>query len=436
VWRNWSGDQVCQPVRVERPGSTEDVVRVVQRAAAEGRVVRVAGAGHSFNDTVVTDGVLVSLDAMDRVLDADRSSGLVRVQAGIRLHALSDRLAEAGLGMENLGDINRQSLAGAVSTGTHGAGASLGNISSQVVAVQLVAGDGTVHELSEGDELRAARVALGALGVITEVTLRCVPLYALHGLDAGAPLSDVLDRLDELAGATRHFEFYVFPHTDIALTRTNEIVDEAPRPPGPGKRWAEDILFGNHALRAVCELAKRAPSRIPQINRAVARSFSKRVRVDRSDRIFSSPRLVRFTEMEQAFPREAAAEVIPEILATLERYPVVFPIEVRFVAPDDALISPAGGRETVYTAVHNFVGMPWEAPLRAVQAIGDRHAARPHWGKRHFHTAETLAPRYPEWETFQRIREQLDPDGRFANDYVGRTLIGQSIRDPASPALR
>ena len=424
MWRNWSGEQACFPAELVRPRSTAEVAEAVRRAAAAGRTVRVAGAGHSFTDAVLTEGTLLSLDAMDRVLDADAATGRVRVQAGIRLHALSDELAARGLALENLGDIDVQSIAGATATGTHGTGSGLRNLSSQIEAVQLVAADGEVHELDGGDELRAARVSVGALGVVTELTLRTMPLYTLRGVDAPRPLREVMASLHELADASRHFEFYVFPHSDIALTRTNEVVDGPPRPPGAARRWAEDVLLGNHGLRAVCELGKRFPRRIPQINRAVARTFTERVRVDRSDRVFSGPRLVRFTEMEQAVPREAAAEVIPEILATLERYPVVFPIEVRFVRGDDALLSPAGGRDTVYVAVHNFVGMPWEAPLRAVQAIGDRYDARPHWGKRHFHTAATLAPRYPDWDAFAAVRERLDPGGRFANDYVRRTLVG------------
>ena len=436
TWSNWSGEQACVPEVLARPASTADVVREVERAAEAGRTVRVAGAGHSFTDAALTDGTLLSLDAMDRVLDADPATGRVRVQAGGRIHALSDALAQRGLALENLGDIDVQSIAGATATGTHGTGAKLRNISSQIEAVQLVTAEGQVRELDGGDALRAARVSVGALGVVTELTLRTVPSYTLRGVDEPRPLADVLGSLDELAGASRHFELYVFPHSDVALTRTNEIVDEPPRPPRPARRWVEDVLFGNHGLRLHCELGRRFPERIPTLNRAVARAFTKRVRVDRADRIFASPRLVRFTEMEQAFPRAAAREVIPEILATLERYPVVFPIEVRFVAGDDAPISPAGGRDTVYVAVHNFVGLPWEAPLRAVQAIGDRHAARPHWGKRHFHTAATLAPRYPEWEAFQRVRRELDPDGRFANDYVRRTIIGPTTRDPSSPAPR
>jgi L-gulono-1,4-lactone dehydrogenase len=422
MWRNWSGEQACVPALLARPRSTAEVSELVQRAAQDGQVVRVAGAGHSFTDAVLTDGVLVSLDAMDRVLDADPATGRVRVQAGIRIHTLSDRLAEHGLALENLGDVNVQSIAGAISTGTHGTGAKLPNISAQVEALQLVAGDGTVHELDGGDDLLAARVAVGALGVITEVTLRCVPLFTLRGVDAPQPLTDVLDRLDELAGATRHFELFAFPHSDLALTRTNTVVDGPPRPAGAVRRYVDDVLLGNHAFGLATGLGRRAPQLIPRINRTVARSFSTKERVDRADRIFASPRLVRFTEMELAYPREHARAVVEQVLETARRFPVNFPIEVRFVAGDDALLSPASGRPTVYVAVHNSRGMPWEAYFRAVQEIGDAHDARPHWGKRHFHTAQTLAPRYPGWERFQAVRRRLDPDGRFTNAYVRRTL--------------
>ena len=423
-WRNWSGEQACIPARFARPASTAEVVREVERAAAAGDVVRVAGAGHSFNDCVVTSGTLLSLDAMDRVLDVDEATGRVRVQAGIRLHALSDALALHGLALENLGDVNVQSIAGAISTGTHGTGAELPNVAAQVVGVQLVDGQGQVRELDDAgsDALRAARVSLGALGVITEVTLRCVPLFTLRGVDAPAPLGEVLATLDERAAAARHFEFFVFPHTDVALTRTNDIIDASPRPPSGPRRFAEDVLVNNGALGAAVAAGRRAPRLIPAINRTIARGFTARTRIDRGDRIFASPRLVRFVEMEQAFPREAARAVVEEILDTARRYPVTFPIEVRYVAPDDALISPAGGRETVYVAVHNSVGMPWEPLFRAIAEIGDRHQARPHWGKRHFHTAATLEPRYPEWQAFQQQRRSFDPEGTFANPHVRRVL--------------
>lgn len=421
-WRNWSGEQSCTPAAILRPRSTEEVAGAVRRAAEAGQVVRVAGAGHSFTDAVLTDGVLLSLEAMDRVVWADPGGRRVRVQAGISLHALSDTLSRFGLALENMGDVDPQSLAGATATGTHGSGVKLRNLSSAIDAVQLVAGDGSVHELDGGDALLAARVSVGALGVVTEITLRCSRAYVLRGVDAPARLDDVLERLDELAEGPRHFEFYAFPHSETVLTRTNEIVTAPAQPPGPVKRWAEDVLLNNHALHLACAVAKRRPSWIPAISNTITGTLSPRVRIDRSDRIFVSPRLVRFTEMEQAFPRAAARDALRAILAEIRRHPVIFPVELRFVAGDDALLSPAGGRDTVYIATHNYVGMPWEPYFRAVAAIGAEHGARPHWGKRHFHTAETLRPLYPEWGRFQAVRDDLDPEGRFANAYVQRVL--------------
>lgn len=428
IWRNWSGEQTCSPAEMVRPRSTEEVAAAVRRAAEAGRVVRVAGAGHSFSDAVLTDGVLLSLDAMDRVVWADPGGRRVRVQAGIRLRALSERLAGFGLALENMGDVDAQSIAGATATGTHGSGVELRNLSAAIEAVQLVAGDGTVRELDGGDALLAARVSVGALGVITELTLRCVPAYVMRGVDAPGSLGDVLERLDELAEGSRHFEFYAFPHSETVLTRTNAVVTAPARPPGAVRRWTEDVLLTNHGLHAACGIARRRPALIPTISRAMTGALSERVRIDRSDRIFVSPRRVRFTEMEQAFPRTAAADALRAILDEVRRHPVIFPIEVRFVAPDDALLSPAGGRETVYIATHNYVGMPWEPYFRAVAAIGAEHGARPHWGKRHFHTAATLAPLYPEWERFAAVRAELDPAGRFTNAYVERVLGPASAR--------
>ena len=231
-WVNWSGSQRVTPAAFERPRTRAELAELVVRGPGP---VRVAGAGHSFSAAAVTDGTLLSLDALARVLDADASSGLVRVEAGIRLRALSRELHARGLAMPNLGDIDAQSLAGALSTGTHGTGTRLPNLSGQVVSVELVLADGSERTLDEGDLLRAARVSLGALGVIVAVTLRCVPRFRLHNTDRPEPLEDVLAELQERADAHDHFEFWTFPHSDLALTRTHDRTDAAPRPPGrPG----------------------------------------------------------------------------------------------------------------------------------------------------------------------------------------------------------
>jgi FAD-linked oxidoreductase len=422
MWTNWAGDERCEPAAVERPGAVGEVVEVVERAVTAGRGVRVAGSGHSFTPAVLTDGTLVSLDRMGRVLDADPSSGLVRVEAGIRLHALSEALARHGLAMPNLGDIDEQSIAGAISTATHGTGVTLRNVSAQVRALRLVTAAGKVVDVDGGEELLAARVAVGALGIVTQVTLQAVPAFTLRGVDAPVALAEVLDGLTERVDEHRHFEFFVFPHADSALTRTNDIIDEPPRPRPQWRAWVDDILLANRAFQLACVIGRAFPPAIPTLNRLVTRLAGTSTRVDRSDRIFASPRLVPFTEMEYALPRAVAADAVRAIKATAERYAINFPVEVRFVAPDDALLSPAHQRETVYVAVHAFKGMEWEPYFRAVEAIADEHGGRPHWGKRHFQTAATLAPRYPEWERFAAIRARMDPDGVFSNAYTDRVL--------------
>jgi len=433
-WRNWTGDQRCRPAAIERPGSTEEIAAALERAAAHGQRVRVAGAGHSFTDIALTDGRLLRLDRMNRLLEADRASGLVRVQGGITIHALNARLATLGLAMENLGDIDAQTIAGAIATATHGTGARLRNISAQVAALTLVLADGSTLHCTEDDPelLRAARVALGALGVVAEVTLRCVPAFRLSGVDAPAPLEETFDRFEERSLANDHFEFYVFPHARTALTRANNRTEEPARRRGRKAAYLNDVLLTNHTFELFCRLGRRLPSQIPRINRLVTRLAGTSRRTDRSDRIFSSPRLVRFTEMEWALPRERTIEAVRavlELVATRARggghrrgFAVPFPIEVRTVAGDDALLSTAAGRDSGYVAVHMYEGMPWETYFRAVEEIMLGLGGRPHWGKRHFQTAESLRERYPEWECFQAVRRRLDPEGRFANAYVERVL--------------
>jgi L-gulono-1,4-lactone dehydrogenase len=426
-WRNWAGDQRCAPAAIQHPRSIDELAEMILAAGQEEQRVRVAGAGHSFSDIVCTDGRMLRLDRMSDVLDVDRASGLVRVQGGITIRALNRRLAEHDLAMENLGDVDAQTIAGAVSTATHGTGGRLSNISSQIHELTLVLADGTTLECSrdrEPEVFGAARVSLGALGVIAEVTLRCVPAFRLRGVDRPAPLQETLECFPELMLANDHFEFYVFPHTRTALTRTNNRTDEAARPRGRMSAYANDVLLTNHAFELFCRLGRRLPSRIPQINRLMSRLAGSATRVDRSERIFVSPRLVRFTEMEYSVPRERTPEAVRRVLELVASrgFAVPFPIEVRTVAGDDAFLSTAQGRDSGFVAVHMYRGMEWEPYFRAVEEIMDGLGGRPHWGKRHFQTAATLRDRYPDWERFQAVRRRLDPSGRFANDYTNRVL--------------
>ena len=426
TWANWTGDETCQPRRIERPRTVDELAAVVVAATAAGETpIRVVGAGHSFGDIVGTSGVLISLDDLSGLLGYDEVSGHVTVAAGTRLHELNGLLDEIGRAMANLGDINVQSVAGAISTATHGPGARLGNLATQVVSLDIVTADGRVRTIDAGDELQAARVSLGALGVISTVTLQTVPSFRLHGVDERRPLDATLMRLDELTDVNDHFEFWAFPHTDYALCRTNNRTDEPVRIRGKAASYVSETVLENKVLDLVSKSGRRFPSQIPRLNRLVTRAFSESDRVNIGHEIFSSVRSVRFTESEWAVPRDAAASVVRELFDVIDRrgFDVNFPLEVRFVAPDEAsFLSPAWGRDTSYIAAHMYQGMEWEPFLRAVQEVALAHDGRPHWGKRHFLTAVELSSKYPEWDRFQDVRSAFDPDRVFTNDHVARVL--------------
>ena len=418
TWANWARQQRCAPERIETPRSEEELIRAVTGAER----VKVAGSGHSFTDIACTDGVMVDMSAMGGVLAVDGNE--VTVEAGITLHDLGEELRRRGLAMENQGDVDPQTLAGAISTATHGTGGNYGNLSSQVVGVRLVDGTGEVRELRDGDELRAARVSLGALGAIAAVTLRCVPAFTIHRVDEPRSLDEVLPRLAELVDANDHWEAFVMPYTRRALTLTSERTERTPEPPGRAAAFMRDVVLENAVLGLFCRTGRAFPRLIPALNRRLAALMGGAEHVDASNRVYAYTRLVRFTEMEYAIPREHAAEALERVLALIERrrLPIGFPIELRVVAPDDALLSTAYERPTAYLAVHQYVGMEFETYFRAVEAIMDEYGGRPHWGKRHYQSEATLRPRYPAWDRFREIRERLDPERRFDNDYLRRVL--------------
>ncbi|TCJ28358.1 D-arabinono-1,4-lactone oxidase [Nocardioides jejuensis] len=420
MWHNWTGDQTCAPAHRAAPTSVDEVGTVVRAAADRGDIIRVVGGGHSFGDNVLTDGTLLSLDGLKGIQHVDRDTGLVRVAAGTRLFELNAALDAHGLALANLGDINVQSVAGAISTGTHGTGALLGNLATFVESLELVTADGSVRELS-GEELRAARVSVGALGVITAYTLRTVPSFRLEEHRGLTPLPALLADLDERVDGNDHFEFFIFPHASRALTKDLNRTDAPAAARGRARAWFDEVLVENHVLDLISRTGRRFPRHIPRLNRFVTSVAGGSTKVGRSQDVFSSPRRVRFTETEWAFPREACAPALKEILAVAEKHDANFPLEVRFVASDtDSMLSPAYGRETAYIAAHAYQGMAWEEYFAGVAAIAGEYDARPHWGKRHALDAATLSGRYPEWDAFQTVRKQLDPDGVFANAHVRR----------------
>jgi L-gulonolactone oxidase len=428
-WSNWAGDQVCAPREIAHPTSERELAGVVSRSATTGQQIRAVGSGHSFTDCACTDGVMIDTAGMHRILDIDRDSGLVTVEGGVKLHALGPILAEHGLALENQGDVDRQSISGAISTATHGTGARLPNVAARIAALRLVIASGDVLELSpdtDPDAYLAARVSIGALGVISAVTIQCVPLYTLHRHDQPLPLGETLARLEEHVDHNDHFEFFVFPYTSTALTRRTRRSYEQPKPPPDWRRHLQEEIVENRVLSAVCRTGRTFPRLAPRLNRLITTVMSEGRVEDRAYRVYASNRAVRFTEMEYAIPRAHAREAVERVLALVEqrRLPILFPLEVRFAAPDDAFLSTAYGRDTCYIAVHQYAGMEFETYFRGVEAIMDSYGGRPHWGKRHYQTAATLRERYPEWDRFQAVRARLDPGGAFTNDYSRRVLGG------------
>lgn len=426
-WANWAGDQRCRPARVVAPRSREELAEAVGAAAAAGEKVSVTGAGHSFTEAAMTDQTMLRLDALRGVLDADRESGLVRVGAGTVLADLNEELTRLGLALENMGDIDAQTVAGAISTGTHGTGAAFGNISARIEGIELVLADGSVRELTtagDPDLLRAARVNVGALGAISAVTLRCFPAFTLKRVDSAHKLADVLDRFDELTATNDHFELFTFPYSDRALVLERNRTEEPPRPKSRTVALLNDVLLENWALQALASTGKAIPRTIPALAKFAGLVATGTSNQDVSHRIFVNKRNVRFTEMEYAVPRADGPTALRRVIEWVRsnRYPVFFPIEVRVAAGDDATISAAHERDTTYIAVHQYRGMEWRPYFEAVEAIMDDYAGRPHWGKRHFQTAATLAPRFPRWESFQAARDELDPRRVFTNAYAERVL--------------
>ena len=429
AWANWAGNQVGNPQSVETPRDVEEVALLVKRAASAGQRVKAVGSGHSFTATALTDGIALRLDRLTGLREIDTSSGRVTVRAGTPLHQLNRLLADNGLAMANLGDIDRQTIAGATSTATHGTGERLGGLATQIVGLELVVGDGSVVTCSatERPELfAAARVGIGALGVVTAVTLQCEKAFTLVADERPMPVDEVMSRFDELAADNEHFEFYWFPHTDRTLVKRNNQLRDGEQVPAYKKikGWIDDEALSNGAFGLICRLGRARPSLIPSLNRRAATTLGARRFQAPSYEVFVSPRRVRFVEMEYAVPREHAQAAFAAIRDVIDREELLvsFPIEARVVAPDDIPLSTASGRETAYFAIHMFKGEPFERYFRAVEARMRELDGRPHWGKMHWRTAADLRPVYPRFDEFLAQREITDPARVFSNSYLEQVL--------------
>nr|WP_042184064.1 D-arabinono-1,4-lactone oxidase [Kibdelosporangium sp. MJ126-NF4] len=429
-WTNWARNETATPATLSRPATVEQISDAITAATAQRLPVKALGAGHSFTAIASAHGgAAIDLSSWSGVESADVASGLVTVRSGTTIKQLNAALDRLGLAMANLGDIDAQTISGAISTGTHGTGAQLGGIATQVVALQLVLADGSVVTCSADerpDLFSAARVGLGALGVISTVTLRCERSFCLRADERPVPLEEVIERLDELIIGHDHMEFYWFPYGRKALVKRNDRLplDAAARPLSRAREFFEYTVMENGVWGTMCRLGRAVPRLVSPLNGLASIALSPRTYSDASHRVFVTERNVRFVESEYAVPRESLVDVLTELRSMVPTlpHPVMMPVEVRVAAADDIWLSTAYQRDSAYFAIHQYPGMPYLEYFDAFERIVAQVGGRPHWGKMHSLDAAVLRERYPRFEDFRRVRAEVDPEQVFRNSYVDRVL--------------
>jgi len=382
-WSNWSGRQTDEPKRIVRPSSELELVAAVTKAASDGLAIRAVGASHSHSRVAATNGLLVDLDGWQGVISTSQSDQMATVRSGTRIFQLGQPLHEAGLALRNQGDIDKQSVAGATATGTHGTGPNLQNLSSSVLGLRLVTTSGELVDCSAELEpalFEVARHSLGGVGLITELTLALRPRYRLHErLWLEAP-DTVMARIDELISATRHFEFFWMPQNDKCavktLTETDADIDPLDELKHERIGWSHDII--------------------------------------------SSIRDEKHTEMEYSVPAEAGPACFMELRQLLlSDFPdLQWPLEYRTLKSDDIWISTATGRETVTISAHQDIALDDRTLFEACEGVFRRYEGRPHWGKVHYQSGRELAALYPRYSDWWRTRDAHDPEGLFVTPYL------------------
>jgi len=432
--RTWSGAQRWTPQQVLTPGSEEEVLDAIALARTLGTTLRVVGGGHSFTPLAATDGVLVSLDRHRGLVAADPTTGLVTLRGGTRLWEVAGLLAPHGLALEIMGDIDRQSIAGAIQTGTHGTGADFTGFSGTVRALRLALADGSVVETSpqrDPDLFHAARLGLGAIGVVLEVTLQCVPRYRLALTEATRPLAETVGGFLAQSSAVDHHEFFWFPCTDRATVRSStRLPADAPvHRPGRAADLLQREVLGNGAWELLCRAASTVPALSRPVGEIASRVFAGSPMTDDSAAVYAAPRRVRFHESEWAIPAERFEEAFAALRRRFEqeRVRVTFPLEIRRAAADDVWLSTAHGRDTVYLAAHRYHREDPGPYLLLVQRTLAPFAARPHWGKMHWLGARELRALHPRLADFTAVRAAADPQGLLLTPYL-RHLLGAGTR--------
>jgi len=420
LWQSWSGIEHAYPASRAAPNSADEVAAVLKASKAP---IRAVGAGHSFTGLVPTDGTLITLDAMSGVVSHDAATNQATVNAGTRLFDLGPALAKIGQEMINLPDINKQSLAGGLATGTHGTGKGIRALHGEVVGFQLATPRGdlidcdTVHH---PDIFNAARVGLGAFGILTQVTLQNRPLKRIHKVSTIRPREEIMDDWPTLQTQHRNVEFLLFPFTHYGVTIASDETDLPIKPRGPDRD--ADAVMQFKQLRDVFEFA-------PWLRFKVADSqigtMPPEEMVDEGWKLLSNERPIRFKEMEYHLPLDAQLPALREVIATIEklRPDVFFPIEARVIAPDDAWLSPFYQRECGSIAVHAYYKDDHSFLFELIEPIFRRHGGRPHWGKLNSLGAKDFAMLYPRWKDAMAVRQSLDPEGRMLNPYMRKVML-------------
>lgn len=414
-WRNWSGSQRCEPESRKAPASLAELQELV--ASSQG-VVRPVGAGHSFTALVPTDGTIVSLARLSGVVAHDPDTLQATLWAGSRLGDIGQPLEDAGQALINMPDIDEQALGGCLGTATHGTGAGIGCMPTFVREIEFVDARGELVTCSASrnpEVFRAAQVSMGTLGVMTKVTLQNQAPYRLRRETNWLAFDDILAVAQDKADKHRNFEFYYVPFTGMGFIDAHDYTDE---PTGSTEKI--DGNEGVHDLRTARDLLRDWPRIREFILGTYMRTLPDEVTIESSWKNYASERNVRFNEMEYHLPREHGLAALREIREVLEsRHPeVFFPIEVRWVAADDIWLSPFYGRDTMSIAVHRYFDEDFKPYFKSIEPIFRKYRGRPHWGKLNTLGQAEFRALYPHWDDFRRVRAELDPAGRFLNDYL------------------
>ena len=410
-WQNWSSNQSCTPKHVFQPVSTSELASTLKEYSGK---LRVVGSGHSFSPLVNSNDMLISLNQITGLIGSDKSEHTARVMAGTPLHQLGPLLESIDQSMLNLGDIDHQSIAGAITTGTHGTGAKLSCLSHLIKSMTLIAVDGSVIECSASHNrelFNAARVSLGALGIITEIELQNRPKYRLKESIDVVPLKEALTNIETWKHQHRHVELFAFGYSDQAILKTLNITEEAPF------QAKAPLISDDSLLTLFCEVTRKAPKLTSLIHHQIFRFIKPSSRVDESYKALTSVRNVRFNEMEYQVSADTGPECFERIINHIQKHklPAFFPIEYRYVAGDDIWLSPFYKRDSASISIHHYYKQDYHGLFGELEPIFDDYQGRPHWGKIHTKEQKQLSEMYPHWETFQAIRQELDPKNQLLN---------------------